>query len=53
MAKNAIKLLSDQKLLNQFRENAFNQAKKFDIDKILPQYEKLYKQMIKKEQASV
>lgn len=53
MAKHAIKLLSDQKLLNQFRENAFNQAKKFDIDKILPQYEKLYKQMIKKEQVSV
>ena len=25
-------------------------AEKFDIDKILPQYEKLYKQMIKKEQ---
>lgn len=53
MAKHAIKLLSDQKLLNQFRENAFNQAKKFDIDKILPQYEKLYKQIIKKEQVSV
>ncbi len=49
MSKNAISLLSDEHLLNQFRENAFEQSKKFDIEKILPQYEKLYKELLIKE----
>jgi N-acetyl-alpha-D-glucosaminyl L-malate synthase BshA len=46
MAANAIKLLSDKNLFNQFKQNAFAQAKKFDIANILPQYEKLYQQMV-------
>jgi len=46
MAKNTIALLSDEKKFQQFRENAFEQAKKFDIDAILPMYEKLYKEVI-------
>jgi N-acetyl-alpha-D-glucosaminyl L-malate synthase BshA len=46
MAKNTIALLSDEKKFQQFRENAFEQAKKFDIDAILPMYEKLYKDVI-------
>ena len=46
MSANAIKLLSDKKLFNQFRENAFEQAKKFDIVNILPHYEKLYQQLV-------
>lgn len=46
MAANAIKLLSDKKLFNQFKENAFAQAKKFDIVNILPLYEKLYQQLV-------
>lgn len=45
MAANAIMLLKDEKLLNQFKQNAFNQAKKFDVDKILPQYEKIYEKL--------
>ena len=49
MAANAIKLVSNAKLLDQFRENAFTQAKKFDIEKILPQYEKIYNQLMIKE----
>lgn len=46
MADNAIKLLSDEKLFKQFCENAFNQAKKFDIINILPKYEKIYEQLV-------
>ena len=46
MAKNTIALLSDEKKFQQFRENAFEQAKKFDIETILPMYEKLYKEVI-------
>lgn len=48
MADNAIKLLSDEKLLNQFKENAFERAKKFDVNLILPQYEKIYNQLVLK-----
>jgi N-acetyl-alpha-D-glucosaminyl L-malate synthase BshA len=47
MAKNTLKLLQNEDLLNTFKENAFNHAKKFDINAILPQYEKLYKQVVK------
>jgi N-acetyl-alpha-D-glucosaminyl L-malate synthase BshA len=46
MAKNTIALLSDEKKFQQFRENAFEQAKKFDIESILPMYEKLYREVI-------
>lgn len=49
MASNAIKILSDEKLHQTFRKNAFARAQKFDIEKILPQYENLYKQLLKKE----
>ena len=48
MAKNTIALLSDEKKFQQFRANAFEQAKKFDIEVILPMYEKLYDQVIAK-----
>jgi N-acetyl-alpha-D-glucosaminyl L-malate synthase BshA len=49
MAANAIKLLSDEKLLAKFKENAYTQAKKFDINIILPMYEKLYQELASKE----
>lgn len=49
MAANAIKLLSDEKLLAKFKENAYTQAKKFDINIILPMYEKLYQELVSKE----
>ncbi|MAY82976.1 MAG: N-acetyl-alpha-D-glucosaminyl L-malate synthase BshA [Flavobacteriales bacterium] len=48
MAKNAISLLSDEDKLNMFKEQAFGQAKKFDILNILPMYEKLYQKVLKK-----
>lgn len=48
MANNAIYILSDKSRLNIFKENAFKQAQKFALDKILPQYESLYKSMLGK-----
>lgn len=48
MAKNAIKILSDDTTLGQFKENALNTAKQLDIKNILPLYEKLYHQALNK-----
>ncbi|MCX6296660.1 MAG: N-acetyl-alpha-D-glucosaminyl L-malate synthase BshA [Bacteroidetes bacterium] len=48
MAKNAIHILKDDATLNQFKINAYEQAKKFDIAKILPMYEKLYTEVLAK-----
>ena len=47
MTKNALSLLEDEDKLNQFKDNAFDQAKKFDILNVLPQYEKLYERVVK------
>lgn len=46
MAKNAIHLLEDEKILVQFKKNALKQAEKFDIRKVLPMYEKLYAEVL-------
>ncbi|CAN5532928.1 N-acetyl-alpha-D-glucosaminyl L-malate synthase BshA [soil metagenome] len=46
MSKNAITILQDKATHEQFKANALEQAKKFDIDKIVPQYEKLYERLI-------
>jgi N-acetyl-alpha-D-glucosaminyl L-malate synthase BshA len=42
MAKNAIKLLQSPTLLATFKQQARTASKNFDIDMIIPQYEKLY-----------
>lgn len=42
MSKDAIKILSNEKTLQQFKEAAKMQASKFTIDSIVPQYEALY-----------
>ena len=47
MTKNALKLLSNEPLLKSFKSNAYRQAMKFDIEFILPKYEKLYEECIK------
>jgi N-acetyl-alpha-D-glucosaminyl L-malate synthase BshA len=47
MAENALKILKEDKTLEQFRTNALNIAKQFDIKNILPLYENLYIQVIK------
>ena len=46
MANNALSLFQNEEKLNQFKEQAFGQAKKFDILNILPIYEKLYKRVV-------
>lgn len=48
MAANSIKLLSDEKMYAEFSSNAYKQAVKFDINHILPMYEKLYQSVISK-----
>lgn len=42
MAKNAIYILEDEVRFQEFKKNAKEQAKKFDIANILPQYENVY-----------
>lgn len=49
MANNAIHLLSDEVLLEKFRKNAYKEARKFDISRIIPQYEDLYQELIPEE----
>ncbi|HUH51915.1 MAG TPA: N-acetyl-alpha-D-glucosaminyl L-malate synthase BshA [Flavobacterium sp.] len=46
MAANAIKILSDEKVLHQFKVNAKKTAYKFDVVNILPLYEKIYKEAL-------
>ncbi len=48
MAASAIRLLQDEKLLDQYRHQAFERAREFDIDKILPQYEEYYLEVMKR-----
>ncbi len=43
MAANAIKILKDDKVLESFKENARKVALEFDILKVLPRYEAIYK----------
>ncbi|NRB48999.1 MAG: N-acetyl-alpha-D-glucosaminyl L-malate synthase BshA [Saprospiraceae bacterium] len=47
MAKHAINILSHDEVLNKFRKNAKEQAKRFDIHEILPQYEAYYESILK------
>ena len=46
MASNAIKILSDKSLKKKYRSQAFENAKKYDIKKIIPLYEKVYDEAI-------
>ena len=46
MAANTIKLLRDADVLETFRNRAFAQAQRFDIDVILPHYEAVYRQVL-------
>lgn len=42
MSKCAIELLSNDTMLQEFKNNAYEQALRFDLKKIVPQYEQLY-----------
>ena len=46
MAAHAISILGNEKTHQQFRKNALEQALKFDIQNIVPQYEALYQKVI-------
>jgi L-malate glycosyltransferase len=46
MANNALLLLQNNEMLMQFRINALEQAHKFDISFILPQYEAYYEKVL-------
>ncbi|MFZ4679307.1 MAG: N-acetyl-alpha-D-glucosaminyl L-malate synthase BshA [Flavobacterium sp.] len=46
MAKNALKILTDDATLAKFRKSALSVAQKFDIKNILPLYEALYHEAI-------
>jgi len=45
MTANALKLLTNDQLLDNMKENAFQHAKKFDISNIVPKYEQLYEKV--------
>lgn len=45
MAKNALRLLKDNQLMQEFRLNARTQASKFNITEVLPMYEKMYSRL--------
>ena len=42
MAKNAIIILKDDEILETYKKNAKEQAKKFTLDAVLPKYKKIY-----------
>jgi N-acetyl-alpha-D-glucosaminyl L-malate synthase BshA len=46
MAKFSLELLTNDVKLNQFKQNALDQAQKFNINTIVPVYEKLYQQAL-------
>ena len=47
MAKNALRILSDDDTLEQFKENAVASAQRFDIQKVVPLYEAIYEKAYK------
>jgi N-acetyl-alpha-D-glucosaminyl L-malate synthase BshA len=53
MSQNALKILSDPLILQKFRRKAFEVAQQFDLPKILPLYEDLYKEVIEKNKEKV
>jgi N-acetyl-alpha-D-glucosaminyl L-malate synthase BshA len=48
MSKNAALILSSEDTLNEFKKNAYESSKAFDINLILPQYENLYYEILAK-----
>lgn len=46
MAENGISILKNDEVLNKFKQQAFQQAQKFSLDKVVPEYEKLYERVV-------
>jgi len=53
MAKKAISILEDSDTHQKFRQAAFEHAKTFDIENILPIYEQYYKEIVEKVKSSL
>lgn len=53
MTRNTLRLLQNPELHEKFRANAYEQAQRFDLEKILPQYESYYQEVIEKSKISV
>lgn len=47
MAQKAISILSDDKVLLQFKENSLKVAQEFDIQNVMPMYERVYQKALK------
>jgi N-acetyl-alpha-D-glucosaminyl L-malate synthase BshA len=48
MSEHTIRLLKDEKLLSAFRKRAYEQALRFDIHNVIPEYETLYERFLAK-----
>ena len=48
MSNNAIEILSNENLKKKFKSQAFENAKKYDIKKVIPLYENIYKKATSK-----
>lgn len=46
MAKNTLKIFENENMYQKFKEGAYEQAKKFDINSVLPLYKDLYQRLI-------
>ncbi|HUM45973.1 MAG TPA: N-acetyl-alpha-D-glucosaminyl L-malate synthase BshA [Chitinophagales bacterium] len=46
MSKNAVSILSDDELLNRFKVQVLEHAKKYDLEKVLPLYEAYYEKVL-------
>lgn len=53
MAANALRILKDDTVLSEFKNNALKVARKFDIQNILPLYEELYLKALSMNKKSV
>jgi N-acetyl-alpha-D-glucosaminyl L-malate synthase BshA len=51
MAEKALLLLKDESMLNTFKKNALAQARKFDLELILPQYVDFYEKILQQQKA--
>jgi len=49
MAEKAVSILSDEAKLAQFKANALEVAKEFDIQRIMPMYEQIYRRALKQQ----
>jgi glycosyltransferase involved in cell wall biosynthesis len=53
MAQNAIALLQDEEKLARFKQQAYEQARRFSLDKIMPLYEAYYQKVLERSAAKV